>query len=66
MTTVQEIQRAVQHLPKPEMDYFRSWFLTFDQDIWDKQLEGDALNGKLDALADQALLDLKEGQCTEL
>jgi hypothetical protein len=66
MTTVQEIEKAVAHLPKPELDKFREWFEEFDADLWDRQLEKDVRSGKLDALADQALKDLEEGRCTEL
>lgn len=66
MTTVQEIQQAVSHLPRPELDNFRSWFETFDQDAWDRQLEADVQAGKLNSLADQVLQDFKAGRCTEL
>ncbi|MBO1351480.1 MAG: hypothetical protein EBE86_030795 [Hormoscilla sp. GUM202] len=33
---------------------------------WDRQIEADIAAGKLDALADKALRDLKEGLCTDL
>jgi hypothetical protein len=66
MTTVQEIEKAVAHLPEPELDKFREWFEKFDADLWDRQLEKDVQSGKLDGLADQALKDLEEGRCTEL
>ena len=58
MTTVQEIKKAVAHLPRPDLDKFRTWFNTFDADAWDKQFEEDVQGGKLDSLADQALDDL--------
>ena len=66
MTTVQEIEKAVAHLPRPDLDKFRTWFNTFDADAWDKQFEEDVQGGKLDSLADQALDDLNRGRCTEL
>ncbi len=66
MQTVQEIEEAVTHLPRPELDKFRAWFEKFAADLWDKQLEKDVQSGKLDFLADQALKDLEEGRCTEL
>ena len=66
MTTVQEIEKAVTHLPRPDLDKFRAWFNAFDADAWDKQFEEDVQSGKLDHLADQALDDLNHGRCTEL
>jgi hypothetical protein len=66
MTTVREIEKAVADLPGPDLDKFRTWFKTFDDDVWDKQLEEDVQSGKLGSLADQALDDLNRGQCTEL
>ncbi|MCU0286513.1 MAG: hypothetical protein MUF15_08935 [Acidobacteria bacterium] len=58
---VQEIENAVAHLPEPELDEFRVWFEKFDEELWDKQLKQDVANGKLDHLADQALMDFDEG-----
>lgn len=65
MLTVREIEKAVAHLPRPDLDKFRAWFDTFDADVWDKQFEEDVRGGKLDRLADQALDDLDRGRCTE-
>ena len=66
MTTVQEIEQAVTHLPKKELLTFRSWFEEFDAQAWDRQFERDAQEGRLDAMADEALRDLDEGRCTKL
>ena len=66
MITVQKIEKAVAHLPKVDLDQFRSWFEKFDAKQWDNQFENDVLSGKLDGLADQALKDFEEGRCTEL
>ena len=66
MTTIQEIENAVAHLPKSEMGKFRVWFAEFDAEAWDREFEDDARSGKLDRLADQALDDLAQGRCSEL
>jgi hypothetical protein len=66
MTTVQEIEQAVAHLPKKELLTFRSWFEEFDAEAWDRQFERDAKEGKLDSMADEALRDLEGGRCTKL
>ncbi|MEI9894892.1 MAG: hypothetical protein WDN28_13655 [Chthoniobacter sp.] len=37
-----------------------------DAEAWDRQIAGDAKAGKLDALAEEALRDLRAGRCTDL
>ena len=58
MTTVQEIEQAVAHLPGKELLSFR--FEEFDAKAWDRQFEQDVQNGRLDAMAAAALRDLEE------
>jgi hypothetical protein len=65
MSTVHEIEAAVSKLSREELRTFRDWFSEFDAAAWDKQLEADAAAGRLDALADEAIRDLREGRCTE-
>ncbi|MCP4213168.1 MAG: hypothetical protein GY765_00860 [bacterium] len=64
--TVQEIKNAVAHLPQLELNEFRKWFGNFDAGIWDIQFTRDVRKGKLNDLADQALIDLNGDLCTEL
>ena len=64
--TIQEIEKAVKHLPADELHTFRSWFENYDSKAWDKQFEADARSGKLDELADRAVKDLKANKCTRL
>ena len=66
MTGLQEIEIAVQKLPREKLAQFRRWFEEFDAQQWDAQFEKDVEAGKLDALADEAIEDLKEGRCTLL
>ncbi len=66
MSTVIEIESAVQKLSRNDLTAFRDWFLSFDAEAWDSQFEEDVASGRLDALADEALLDLKAGRCTDL
>jgi len=66
MSSITEIERAVQQLPPEELAKFREWFAEFDGTAWDRQIEQDAKAGKLDALADEALEDLRKGRCKEL
>lgn len=66
MTTIQEIETAVRQLTKEDLTVFRQWFLEFDAEAWDRQLEEDVTAGRLDFLAEEALRDFREGYCTEL
>jgi hypothetical protein len=53
-------------LPPAELLKFREWFLRFDGDRWDEQIEKDATSGKLDSLAQAALRELRSGQTNPL
>ena len=66
MENIQTIEKAVLSLSKSDLKSFRKWYQKFDQKIWDDQFEDDAKFGKLDALADQAIIDFKSGKCREI
>ena len=65
-TTIEEVERAVRRLSAEELAAFRSWFAEFDAEAWDRQFEQDVAEGRLDALGEEALRDLREGRCTDL
>lgn len=66
MSTVPEIENAVQSLSLDELAAFRAWFAEFDTEAWDRQFEQDVAAGRLGKLAEEARGDLREGRCTEL
>ena len=66
MSSVLEIESAVQQLSLKDLHVFRNWFHGFDAEAWDKQFEDDANAGRLDTLTDEALSDLREGHCRDL
>jgi hypothetical protein len=55
MTTVEDIEKAVEQLDPRELVRFRAWFEAFDAEQFDTAIERDARAGKLDALADEAV-----------
>ena len=65
MSKVEQIEDAVRRLSSGELAAFRDWFAEFDGARWDRQIEDDIAAGRLDALADEALADLREGRCTD-
>lgn len=54
MTNLHEIEAAVRGLPSYDLATFRTWFHQFENDMWDSEIEADALSGKLNALASEA------------
>lgn len=63
---LQELEKAIEKLPKNDFREFSSWFDHFRANLWDKQIEEDAMAGRLDHLAEKALKEYKEGKFTEL
>ena len=45
---------------------FRTWFLNYDADLWDEEIEEDYHSGKLDDLISEAIQDYQEGKATEI
>jgi len=66
MSTVDEIEDAIRKLPDEDLAALRAWFAEFDASNWDRQLDRDVAEGRLDALAHEALLDRRQGRCTDL
>ncbi|MCP9782163.1 hypothetical protein KBY83_02360 [Cyanobium sp. WKJ7-Wakatipu] len=65
MSTVQDIEAAVEQLAPEQRAQFRAWFEAFDAHEWDLQIEQDLGTGQLDWLAEEALGDLAAGLCTD-
>lgn len=64
--TLHEIESAIAGLSPNELARLRAWFVDYDADAWDRQIEEDARAGRLDELAQEALKDYREGRTTEL
>jgi hypothetical protein len=57
--TIEEIEKAVSQLPPDDLARFRAWFEEFEAARFDRRIEADAVSGRLDHLADQALADYR-------
>jgi len=67
MSRVDELKEQVLALSVDELAELRAWMLEEqDWDAWDAQLERDVRNGRLDALAEEALRDHAAGKTTPL
>jgi hypothetical protein len=47
-TTLHELEQAIAKLTPAELSEFCQWFLRFDGERWDEQIEKDATSGKLE------------------
>ena len=66
MSKVENIEQEVQELTASELGAFRRWFLEFDAQVWDRQIEEDVRKGKLDKVAEEALAAHRTGKSKEL
>lgn len=66
MGKVENLERQVKELSSEELAAFRKWFIAYDWEVWDRQLEQDVRAGKLDPLAEKALRDHAAGKSTKL
>jgi hypothetical protein len=66
MTKLEALEREVERLSEKELAAFRLWFAEHDWQVWDRQLERDVAEGKLDKLAAEALEEHERGETTEL
>jgi len=62
---MRKIEQNFENLSKNELQSFRRWFQEFDSQEWDQQIEGDAEEGKFDALADEATKEFETGKVTK-
>jgi hypothetical protein len=64
--TVEDIEEAITQLPEEQLREFRSWYEKYDSEAWDEQIEKDAAEGKLDALAKAAIADHEAGKSNKI
>jgi hypothetical protein len=64
--TIEDLEKAVSKLPPDQLAKFRDWFEAFDAACFDQKIERDAIAGKLDRLAKDALEDYRKGNAREI
>jgi hypothetical protein len=62
MSTVEEIERAIENLPAPEVARLTDWLVKRRNQQWDSQLDEDAAKGKLDFLFEDGDAERKTGK----
>ncbi len=66
MSTVQEIETAIQKLKPQEIHEVADWLQELREELWDKQIEADAKAGRLDKLMEEAREDYRAGRTKPL
>jgi hypothetical protein len=66
MTKLEDIQKAIAELPPDDLAKLRDWFDELEERLFDEQIERDALSGKLDWLAEEALAEHRAGRSRKL
>ena len=54
MQTVEEIEAAIDALPRKDWSRLAEWFRLRGQEEWDEQMDRDASSGRLDFLIEEA------------
>lgn len=66
MSTVAEIENALERLPVEDARKIAEWLQRYLDEKWDKQIDGDIAAGRLDKLADKAMQDYQAGRIKPL
>lgn len=66
MTKLQRIKEQLQELSSKEFAVFRKWFIAFEAEGWERQIERDILAQKLDPFRAEALREHSARKTKEL
>ena len=66
ITTVAEIQQAIASLPKADYARLKRWVDEYDCEQWDRQIEADSDEGRLDFLLAEAAEANRQGTLKDL
>ena len=66
MSTVNEIQKAIQHLPEPEYRELERWWAEHQDQLWDGKLARDSKpGGRLESFLREVDADIDAGNITD-
>jgi hypothetical protein len=66
MTRLEKLERDVRALDRNDLKAFRAWFAEYDAALWDRQIEADSAEGRLDARGAAALEAHRQGRTREI
>ena len=62
MGTVEEIEKAIERLPRDEFFRLSEWVLHRFEDEWDQEFQKDASSGRFDGIAQEAIAEYRKGK----
>lgn len=65
VTQVQALQEKIEKLSPEEFAQLYKWMIERDSDEWDREMEEDAANGRLDEFFEAARREHREGKTTK-
>lgn len=66
MSQIEQIVSSIESLPDQEFAKLREWITERDWERWDRQIENDSKDGKLDFLIAEAIDEKHKNQLREL
>ena len=66
MSKIEKIENEIRGLTDTGLAAFRQWFIEFDAEAWDRQIERDSASGRLAHLAKKSIDDHDSGSSTQL
>jgi len=62
---IEALEKEIESLTPDEMVEFRTWFMEYISEMWDRKIEDDIETGKLDDLAEEAMVSHRQGKSNE-
>jgi hypothetical protein len=59
--SVKELETAIMNLSVKELSELTAWLIEYRQQVWDRQIEDDLEDGRLDALLDEVDSEYEAG-----
>ena len=66
VSEIEELEQRIKSLSADKLSQFRDWFIEYDWQVWDRQIETDLREGKLDKLISEAKADFDTGKSRKL
>lgn len=66
MSNIESLKENIYTLTEHEFSEFREWFLEYENQKWDRQIESDYQSGKFNDLILKARMEYNQGNVREL
>ncbi|MCI0746206.1 MAG: hypothetical protein L0Y58_12440 [Verrucomicrobia subdivision 3 bacterium] len=64
MSAVEKVEQSIRQLTPSELSEFSRWFEEYLAEKWDRRIAEDAAAGKLDGLAEKAIMQYQASKCS--